>query len=397
MNANLAAFLEVIAACEGVSGPDGWRTLFGGSLFESFDDHPRTKITANGYTSTAAGRYQILERTWDDFIKAAGPHKFDPEGQTACALWLINRRGATADAMAGHLEAAIEKCNKEWASLPGSPYGQPTRSLAYCRTVFAAALPDALSRVSETREGIEALPNVKADNTPNPDLSATQPEPTMAPLMLAPLLGSLIQTLIGAFTPVAQAKLGQVLGKAGADPTASATIINSVVQAVAQAAGTTPEVLQASPQASIAAVSAVQADAVKMAAVEAQAMQSVEALLPLVNRLHELSKESFAMEEASKDAASKRAVVDNTPDQDRVLTWGILGMMVLILVALGIGIALLIAYERPYEALLTLFAGVVGTVIGKFGTRVDYRYGSSNSSKEKDEALRNVVMKRGQP
>ncbi len=31
--------------------------------------------------------------------------------------------------LAGRIEVAVGKCNKEWASLPGSPYGQRTVSL----------------------------------------------------------------------------------------------------------------------------------------------------------------------------------------------------------------------------------------------------------------------------
>jgi muramidase (phage lysozyme) len=136
---NLTAFLAMVAQCEvGTADKTGYRVLYGGGWFDSYDDHPRQKITAGKYTSTAAGRYQILAGTWDDFIKAEGPHRFDEDGQNLCARWLINRRGATADVEAGRLRGAIAKCGKEWASLPGSPYGQPVRTLDYCERVYAA-------------------------------------------------------------------------------------------------------------------------------------------------------------------------------------------------------------------------------------------------------------------
>ena len=40
---------------------------------------------------------------------------------------------------AGRIEAAIAKCNREWASLPGSPYGQPTRTMAQALATYDAA------------------------------------------------------------------------------------------------------------------------------------------------------------------------------------------------------------------------------------------------------------------
>jgi lysozyme len=135
LSPNQKAFLDVIATCEGA----GYTTLYGGGTFEGFDDHPRKAVTAGRWTSTAAGRYQILSRTWDDFCRFAGPLDFSPDSQDACALWLIDRRGAGPDVEAGRLEDAVAKCNREWASLPGSPYGQPTHSLDFCRQVFDAA------------------------------------------------------------------------------------------------------------------------------------------------------------------------------------------------------------------------------------------------------------------
>lgn len=36
----------------------------------------------------------------------------------------------------GDIKKAIEKCNKEWASLPNAPYGQPMISLEDFNTRF---------------------------------------------------------------------------------------------------------------------------------------------------------------------------------------------------------------------------------------------------------------------
>lgn len=137
-NANVQAFLMLVRTGEGTTGPNGYRTLYGGGLFDSFADHPRTAVRAGAWTSTAAGAYQILSRTWDEASAALGLTDFSPASQDAAAVWLIQRRGALGDVLAGRFDAAIAKCNKEWASLPGSPYGQPTLTLARAHAVLAA-------------------------------------------------------------------------------------------------------------------------------------------------------------------------------------------------------------------------------------------------------------------
>ena len=142
-NANLQAFLAMIRYAEGTSGANGYRTLFGGGLFDSFDDHPRQFITASlggsPITSSAAGAYQFLMKTWDDVRALLKLPDFSPASQDKAATFLIRRRGALADVYAGRFDAAIAKCNKEWASLPGSPYGQPVKSLTDVRRVYVSS------------------------------------------------------------------------------------------------------------------------------------------------------------------------------------------------------------------------------------------------------------------
>ena len=139
MNTNLVAFLVVIRTGEGTLGPDGYRTMFGGKLFDSYADHPRQMQHAGGYSSDAAGAYQGLSTTWDDFIRAEGPHDFSPGSQDAFAVWCISRRGALEAVNQGDFDHAVSLCNREWASLPGSPYGQPTRTLAEARATYTQA------------------------------------------------------------------------------------------------------------------------------------------------------------------------------------------------------------------------------------------------------------------
>ncbi len=137
-DSNVKAFLALIKYTEGA----GYQTLFGGEKFSSFDDHPRRSITkklgGKTITSTAAGAYQFLSRTWDECATACGLDDFSPLSQDVAALYLIDRRRALDAVIDGDWKTAIERCNREWASLPGSPYGQPTKTLETCLSFLYA-------------------------------------------------------------------------------------------------------------------------------------------------------------------------------------------------------------------------------------------------------------------
>lgn len=136
---NVQAFLRVIRRGEGTAGPDGYRTLFGGGLFNGYADHPRIKVSKSGYTSTAAGAYQFLQSTWDETKRVMGLPDFTPASQDRAAVGRIVYRGALEDVKAGRFEQAIRKVAREWASMPGSPYGQPVISMATAKNTYTAA------------------------------------------------------------------------------------------------------------------------------------------------------------------------------------------------------------------------------------------------------------------
>ena len=82
-NPNVRAFLRMLRHGEGTAGEDGYRVMFGGGLFDSFADHPRQAITrklgGKPITSTAAGAYQFLARSWDGLVKQYGFADFSPK------------------------------------------------------------------------------------------------------------------------------------------------------------------------------------------------------------------------------------------------------------------------------------------------------------------------------
>lgn len=172
-NENVQAFLALIRFTEGA----GYNTVFGGGIVDYLEDHPRIAITrtlgGKPITSTAAGAYQFLSRTWDECKKALDLPDFTAANQDRAALYLIERRRALPAVMEGDWETAIERCSREWASLPGSPYGQPTKPLAVC-----------LAFLDKMTGGGQS-----ADPFPEPE---TTGETDMAPFILA-AIPSLIQ------------------------------------------------------------------------------------------------------------------------------------------------------------------------------------------------------------
>lgn len=138
-NANVQAMLKVIRTGEGTSGPNGYNMLFGGGLFSGYAHHPNKTVCSGSLCSTAAGAYQLLYSSWEETKNAMGLPDFSPQSQDAAAVGRMAARGALSDVMAGNFTSAVQKLAYEWASLPGSPYGQPTISMSKAQSVFAYA------------------------------------------------------------------------------------------------------------------------------------------------------------------------------------------------------------------------------------------------------------------
>ena len=131
------ALLDTIAYTEGTAAScenDGYDTGFGYNCFASCASHPH--IVWSG--SSASGRYQFLDFTWDGL----GKSDFGPRNQDIAAMELVRRRGVTIPQDRPldeeEFEAAMHKLSYEWASLPFSPYGQPTKSLEDTRAHYCA-------------------------------------------------------------------------------------------------------------------------------------------------------------------------------------------------------------------------------------------------------------------
>jgi len=122
------ALLDTIAGPESAGRYD---VVYGGGRFSDFKDHPRQSMPIKsgpnrGKSSSAAGRYQFLGSTWDQYKNKLGLPDFSPGSQDAAAWALASDtyRAKTG----GDLEQALAKgdyggvgkaLSGVWTSLPG--------------------------------------------------------------------------------------------------------------------------------------------------------------------------------------------------------------------------------------------------------------------------------------
>ncbi|MNL38838.1 Phage lysozyme [compost metagenome] len=147
---NRTAFLDMIAVSELgrallAKSDNGYNVIVGSTpaapiLFSSYADHPRRLITISPtLKSTAAGRYQLLQRYFDVYKRQLGLKDFSPASQNAIALQQIRERKALPLIDAGKFDAAVARVRNIWASLPGAGYGQHEHDIEHLRAAYVAA------------------------------------------------------------------------------------------------------------------------------------------------------------------------------------------------------------------------------------------------------------------
>lgn len=146
-NPNVQNFLGLISKAEGTDRY-GHATAFGGGMLDNLSDHPRklydfTQTDGKANKTSAAGKYQFLQPTWDDVSKQLGLQDFSPESQDLAAVELLRRNGALEDVLKGDYHAAAKKSGGTWASLPSSPYAQPKRTAGFIEGVINSMVPAA--------------------------------------------------------------------------------------------------------------------------------------------------------------------------------------------------------------------------------------------------------------
>lgn len=179
------AFLDLIALRE-VGGVVGYKmsrewyfiAINGARFTEAEAQRPNPPYERFTWTK-AAGRYQIIPKTWD-YIKSANPGKFNnfmPEAQDRAALWLMRKeyRNMTPYINAGNIRQAISNGRNEWTSLPGAAEQQAgwtvDKALAYYE-----------ERLRFYQGGAIALPVTPKVEPEKPPEMTTAPEVTQDPI-----------------------------------------------------------------------------------------------------------------------------------------------------------------------------------------------------------------------
>lgn len=376
---NVAAFLRVLRAGESSQTDDAYRMMFGGGLFDVAGgwQHPNVVNHAAGLSSTAAGAYQFLHRTWYSLCQQYPFPDFAPKCQDMGAVALIAGRGALQDVIDGRLDAAIAKCNKEWASLPGSPYGQPVLSMARCRAVYA--------QWGGTEAGVTATAaGVTAIAAPATAIATDQPQgKTMDPL-------SLVSILAGVFSPIIRAKAQKALGS-----DVGSQLADNLLAVTQQVTGKTDP---------LEAVAVARQQPEMVAKIEAAAADWLAQMGPALAQTVDWDKEKWQAEREGRDAASERAIKergagvwDMTPFLVRsllVILWGIAWGL------LGAILYLVIMKEEPNQMVLAALIGLAGpiwtgAIVASVVAIVAYRFDGTKESSEQTKAVADAIRQRG--
>ena len=147
---NITAFLKLIRWCEHYPHEPNdlnYKTMYGGEILTSLADHPHRTVTKWGNTSSAAGAYQITQKTFDEYKLKLGLTDFSPESQDKIAMQIIKEKRASDGKTAldlineGQIETALTLLTGRWTSLPGGKQSQ-------------VKMPDALKKFEEFKASI---------------------------------------------------------------------------------------------------------------------------------------------------------------------------------------------------------------------------------------------------
>ena len=132
---NARDYLNMLASSEGTAGRGdrGYNVMFRGDLVNDYSRHPNivhTYIDKNGKQgkSTAAGRYQFLNSTYENMAKKLGIKDFSPESQDKVAIALMLEKGVDFNDGAD-FGTNLRKVNNVWTSLAGSTLGAQYHSV----------------------------------------------------------------------------------------------------------------------------------------------------------------------------------------------------------------------------------------------------------------------------
>lgn len=196
--------------------------------------------------------------------------------------------------------------------------------------------------------------------------------------MIPALIGVLATSLIDAFAPLAREKITKEIARHTDSPQVADQVAAAVIETVKTATG------KSDP---IEATAAAKADPAVMQAAEASALDTLDRLAPLLDKLAAWDKGAWDAEEASRSAAAERAHADGY-DMAQPLLIGsfVLVACLIICVFAVIGVQMWKGSKVDTEVWAAL-TGLIGWATAKAGSIYDYRFGTSRSSAAKDVVI----------
>lgn len=234
----------------------------------------------------------------------------------------------------------------------------------------AAVLNATVNEYREEEPAVHLGPEPTPAPEPQPETSMVAPAVAIA----GSFLWELAKSAISAFAPLAQEKITKEIGRHTDKPEIAGQVGKAIIDTAMAVTGL---------QDPLAAVVAAKASPAAIQQMELSALQTIDQLMPVLERVQAWDQAAWAAEEASRIAADERARAAEK-DQDEFLTRSIVGLLAGVLVGGSVLAVVLAMYDVDVQTIVGALILLVGTVGGKFGTRYDHRYGSSRGSAAKD-------------
>lgn len=298
-------------------------------------------------------------------------------------------RGLNALADAGDFEQITRRIN---GGLNG--HADRVRRLQIAREAVADHLRDATKKVPPPLVQVGPEPadyHQPAGEAPDWTPPQEQTMPIVPGLIKAfgpGLIKGLASTLIEGFAPLAKEKLTKEMGRHTDNPAVADQIAENLVGAAMQLTGI---------EQPVQAVAAAQQRPEVQQQVQESALEHLNRMAPILDRLAALDAQQAKLVEDSREAAERRAretLQAGGEDQDGYLTRSVVRMMIGVMVGLGILAAVLKAMDVDVDMILGTVMTLAGVVATSFRDRYGHRYGSSNGSAAKDAVIGELTRRR---
>lgn len=412
---NVQAFQRVIRQGESSQDDSAYRRRFHPTkvvYFDSFASHPRIFEPIPwrpGQKSSAAGAYQITATTFDNVHRAFPwlPTDFSPPTQDLYCVALLQMIGALALVVAGQLDAAIAKCRSTWTSLPGAEENSGRYTLVKAHAIYAqyggGTTKPSVGRTGTVSTGLP------------PTTTTEVPMPTTSPSLgtaiagvgsmfgpIGGIVGAVAGSLIDAFTPLGREKTQKELGRHDIPPEVANQVYDNLIDNAKKLTGTVvppdaPDIVQA--KAIIDAGAAAQANPEIMAKLEAQTLDHLDKVAPMLDKLAQYDQARWVAEQAGRDAAQARSLKDRWDMTPTLVYFAAASSTIIDVALLG---ALIWAFVTNQNiALITGLLGLAGPMLQgskKVWTEVfAYRFDGTKESAATNATLAEIAASRPTP